>query len=84
MKSRFSDEQIITKQEASERTADVCRRHGVSMGTVYKWKAKFDGMELSEAKRLRTLEIGKAKLKELLAEQMFDKAILKDIASKKW
>jgi len=87
MKPRFSDEQIIQiikEQEAGERTADVCRRHGISAGTFYKWKAKFGGLELSDAKKLRALEDENAKLKKLLAEQMLDNAILKDIASKKW
>ena len=87
MKPRFSDEQIIQiikEQEAGERTADVCRRHGISTGTFYKYKARFGGMELSDAKKLRALEDENAKLKKLLAEQMLDNAILKDVASKKW
>ena len=65
-------------------TADVCRRHGISEATFYKWKAKFGGLEVSEAKRLRTLEEENAKLKKLLAEAMLDIAVLKDISSKKW
>ena len=65
-------------------TADVCRRHGISEATFYKWKAKFGGLEVSEAKRLRTLEDENAKLKKLLAEAMLDIAVLKDISSKKW
>ena len=87
MKPRFSDEQIIQiikEQEAGERTADVCRHHGISTGTFYKYKAKFGGMELSDARKLRALEDENAKLKKLLAEQMLDNAILKDVASKKW
>jgi putative transposase len=65
-------------------TADVCRRHGIGEATFYKWKAKFGGLEVSEAKRLRTLEEENAKLKKLLAEAMLDIAVLKDISSKKW
>ena len=65
-------------------TADVCRRHGVSSATFYKWKAKFGGLEVSEAKRLRQLEDENAKLKKLLAEAMLDNAMLKEITAKKW
>lgn len=85
-KSRFSEEQIIAvlKEEAGMGTADVCRRHGISTATFYKWKSKFGGMEVSEAKRLRQLEEENAKLKKLLAEAMLDNAVLKDLASKKW
>lgn len=86
-RSRFTEEQIIgmlKEQEAGMKTADVCRKHGISEGTFYKYKAKFGGMEVSDARRLRTLEDENAKLKKLLAEQMLDNAILKDVASKKW
>jgi putative transposase len=86
-RSRFSDEQIIgvlKEQESGAVTADVCRRHGISEATFYKWKAKFGGLEVSEAKRLRTLEEENGKLKKLLAEAMLDIAVLKDISSKKW
>ena len=65
-------------------TADVCRRHGISSATFYNWKAKFGGMDISDAKRLKALEDENAKLKKLLAETMLDNAILKDVASKKW
>ncbi|MFN6251454.1 MAG: IS3 family transposase [Acetobacteraceae bacterium] len=85
-RSRFSDEQIIgilKEQEAGAVTADVCRRHGISEATFYKWKAKFGGLEVTEAKRLRTLEEENAKLKKLLAEAMLDIAVLKDISFKK-
>ena len=85
--SRFSDEQIIgilKEQEAGAATADVCRRHGISGATFYKWKAKFGGLEVTEAKRLRTLEEENAKLKKLLAEAMLDIAVLKYISTKKW
>ena len=84
-RSRFSDEQIIgilKEQESGAVTADVCRRHGISEATFYKWKAKFGGLEVSEAKRLRTLEEENGKLKKLLAEAMLDIAVLKDISSK--
>ena len=86
-RSRFSDEQIIAivkEQEAGMATAEVCRRHGISGATFSKWKAKYGGLEVSEAKRLRSLEDENAKLKKLLAEAMLDIAVLKDISSKKW
>jgi putative transposase len=85
--SRFSEEQIIgilREQEAGAKTADVCRKHGVSEATFYKWKAKFVGLDVSEARRLRQLEDENARLKKLLADAMLDNAVLKDIASKKW
>jgi putative transposase len=85
--SRFSDEQIIgilKEQEPGAVTADLCRRHGISEATFYKWKAKFGGLEVSDAKRLSTLEEENGKLKKLLAEAMLDIALLKDISSKKW
>ena len=83
-RSRFSEEQIIAilkEQEAGLPTAEVCRRHGVSSATFYKWKAKFGGLEVSEAKRLRQLEDENAKLKKLLAEAMLDNAMLKEITA---
>jgi putative transposase len=74
----------LKEQEAGSATADVCRRHGISGATFYKWKAKCGGLEVTEAKRLRTLEEENAKLKKLLAEAMLDIAVLKDISTKKW
>ena len=85
--SRFTEEQIIgilREQEAGAKTVDVCRKHGVSGATFYKWKAKYGGLDVSDAKRLKALEDENAKLKRLLAEVMLDNAMLKDIASKKW
>lgn len=86
-RSRFTEEQIIGilgEQEGGVGTADVCRRHGISGATFYKWKAKYGGLDVSEARRLRALEEENAKLKKLLAEAMLDVAMLKDVASKKW
>lgn len=86
-RSRFTEEQIIgtvKEQEAGAKTADVCRRHGVSEATFYKWKAKFGGLEVSDAKRLKALEDENVRLKKLLAEAMLDNAILKDLTAKKW
>lgn len=86
-RSRFSEEQIIVmlkEQEAGIPTADVCRKHEVSSATFYKYKAKYGGLEVSDARRLRALEEENGKLKKLLAEAMLDNAILKDVAAKKW
>jgi putative transposase len=86
-RSRFSEEQIIAilrEQESGVSTADVCRRHGISSATVYKWKARFGGMEVSEARRLKALEDENARLKRLLADAMLDNAMLRDVAAKKW
>ena len=84
---RFSEEQIIgilREQEAGVKTADVCRRHGISAPTFYVWKAKYGGMDVSEAKRLKSLEDENNRLKRLLADAMLDNAMLKDVVSKKW
>ena len=84
---RFSEEQIIgvlKEAEAGAKTADLARRHGVSEATIYNWKAKYDGLEVSEARRLRELESENAKLKRLLADTMLDNVALKDLLSKKW
>jgi putative transposase len=84
-KSRFTDEQIIAmirEHESGVKTADICRKYGLSDATFYKLKAKFGGMTVSDAQRLRTLETENGKLKRLLAEAMLDNAALKDLASK--
>jgi putative transposase len=86
-RSRFREEQIIGRlreAEAGAKTADLCRKHGISAATFYNWKAKFGGMDVSEAKRLRALEDENAKLKRLLADAMLDQAALKELLSKKW
>ena len=86
-RSRFSEEQIIAvlkEQEAGAKTAEVCRRHGISDATFYNWKAKYGGLEVSQARRLKTLEDENTRLKKLLAESMLDNAVLKDVAAKKW
>jgi putative transposase len=84
-KSRFTEEQIISilrEQELGNPTAEVCRRHGISQTTFYKWKAKYGGMEVSDARRLKSLETENARLKKLLADQMLDNAVLKDLLGK--
>jgi putative transposase len=86
-RSRFSEEQIIAilqEQEAGARTEEVCRKHGISSATFYKWKAKYGGLEVSDARRLKALDDENRRLKKLLAEAMLDNAMLKDIATKKW
>ena len=83
--SRFSEEQIIgilREQEAGAKTQEVCRRHGISDATFYTWKAKYGGLEVSEARRLKSLEDENRRLKKLLAEAMLDNAALKDILGK--
>ena len=86
-RSRFTEEQIIgilREQEGGMKTAELCRKHGISQPTFYAWKAKFGGMSVPDAKRLKQLEEENAKLKKLLAEAMLDDAVLKDITSRKW
>ena len=86
-RKRHSEEEIIAilkAHEAGMNTADLCRRHGISEGTFYNWKAKYGGLELSEAKRLRGLESENARLKKLLADAMLDNAALNNLLAKKW
>jgi putative transposase len=86
-RSRFSEEQIIAilrEQEVGAKTVEVCRKHGVSDATFYKWKATYGGMEVSDARRLKALEDENARLKKLLAEAMLDNAMLGDVAARKW
>jgi len=86
-RSRFTEEQIIgilREQEAGAATAEVCRRHGVSSATFFKWKAKFGGLDVSEARRLKALEDENARLKRMLADAMLDNVALKDLLGKKW
>ncbi len=84
-RARFTQEQIIAvlkEHEAGSKTADLARKHGISEATLYNWKAKFGGMDVSEAKRLKQLEDENAKLKKLLAEQMLDAAAMRELLSK--
>ena len=86
-RSRFTEEQIIgvlKEHELGAKTADVCRKHGISEATFYSWKSKFGGLDVSDARRLKGLEDENRKLKKLLAESMLDNAALKDLLSKKW
>lgn len=84
---RYSEEKIIgilTEHETGVPVQDLVRKHGIANGTFYRWKAKFGGMEASEAKRLKELEVENSKLKKLLAETLLDKTALEDVLSKKW
>ena len=86
-RSRFTEEQIICilkEHESGVPVAELCRKHGVSDASIYKWKAKYGGMDVSEAKRLKALEDENAKLKRMLAEAMLDNVALKDLLGKKW
>lgn len=86
-RKRFTEEQIIgilREQEAGAKTADICRRHGIAEATFYNWKAKFGGMDASDAKRLRALEDENGKLKRLLADAMLDASALRELLQKKW
>ena len=86
-KSRFSEEQIIAilrEQESGITTADVCRKQGISSATFFKWKAKFGGMDVSDARKLRALEEENGKLKRLLADAMLDASALRELLAKKW
>jgi len=85
-KSRFTEEQIIAilnEQERGMATAEVCRKHGISPASFYKWKAKFGGMDVSDARKLKTLETENARLKRLLADSMLDIVVLKDLLGKR-
>lgn len=86
-RGRFSEDQIIAilrEHEAGVKTADLARKHGIAEATIYNWKAKYGGLEVSEAKRLKVLEDENRKLKKLLAESVLDNAALKELLSKKW
>ena len=86
-RKRHTEEQIIAilkEHEAGMKTAEVCRRHGISDATFYNWKARYGGLEVSEAKRLKGLESENARLKKLLADAMLDNAALRDLLAKKW
>jgi putative transposase len=86
-RARFTEDQIIgvlKEHEAGAKTADLARKHGVSEATLYNWKAKYGGMDVSEAARLKQLEDENAKLKKLLAEQMLDAAAFRELLAKKW
>lgn len=87
MKNRFSEEQIINilkEADTGMKIADLCRKHNISNATYYAWKAKFGGMDVSEAQRLRSLEEENRKLKRLVADQALDIMGLKELVSKKW
>jgi len=86
-RSRFTEEQIVAvlkEHELGAKPADLARKHGVSEATLYNWKAKYGGLTVSEAKRLKTLEDENTKLKKLLADTMLDNAALKELLSKNW
>lgn len=87
MKRRFTDEQIIgvlKEHESGEPVAEICRRHGIGQSTLYKWKAKYGGMEVNDARKLKALEDENTRLKRLLADSLLDNQMLRDINSKKW
>jgi putative transposase len=86
-RNRFTEEQIIAvlrEHDAGAKAADLARKHGISEATLYNWKAKYGGMDVSDAKRLRSLEDENRKLKKLLAESILDQAALKELRAKKW
>ena len=86
-KSRYTEEQIVTllkEQEAGVKTDELCRRHGISQQTFYRWKAKYGGLEVGDAQRLKALEVENRRLKRLVADLALDNAALKDVLSKNW
>ena len=86
-RKRFTEEQIIgvlRESEAGAKTDDICRRHGISSATFYSWRKKYGGMDASEAKRLRELEVENAKLKRIVADQMLDMTSMKELLAKNW
>ena len=86
-RGRFTEEQIITilrEHEAGAKAGELARKHGISEATLYNWKGKYGGLDVSEAKRLRLLEDENRKLKKLLAESVLDNAALKELLAKKW
>lgn len=86
-RSRFTEEQIIAilkEQETGVAITELCRKHGVSSASFYAWKAKYGGLDVSDAKKLKALESENAKLKKLLADAMLDNAGLKELLTKKW
>lgn len=86
-RKRFSEEQIISilkEPETGSPVRDIIRRHGIAEQTFYRWKSKYGGMQVSDAKRLKALEDENTRLKKLLADQMLDNAILWEVNSKKW
>ena len=86
-RKRFTEEQIIgmlKESESGAKTDDICRRHGISSATFYSWRKKYGGMDASEAKRLRELEVENAKLKRIVADQMLDMTSMKELLTKNW
>lgn len=86
-KSRFTEEQIIKvlkQADSGVPTKELCRQHGISQASFYKWKAKFGGMDVSDAKKLKAFEIENSRLKRIIADLLLDNQILKDVNSKKW
>ena len=86
-RQRFTEEQIIgilREQDAGAKVADLARKHGISEATLYNWKAKYGGLDVSEAKRLKSLEDENVKLKKILADQMLETAALRELLSKLW
>ena len=86
-KSQFTEEQILKMLKQADSgvpTKELCRQHAISQGSFYKWKAKFDDMDVSDAKKIRAFEIENSRLKRMIADLLLDNQILKDINSKKW